>query len=105
MEKAMKAMLIQKQPCREVAEEYNILRVTLRRWRLKYCQEHSDQTDDIKEISLKRYGYFNNRSVFDSIQELLLVKYLLKSSAVRYGPSTSEVDSLAYKYAIKLDLK
>ena len=95
MEKAMKAVLIRKRPCREVAEEYSIPRVTLRRYCLIYREEHSDQTDDMKEISLKRYGCFNNRSIFDSTQELLLVEYLLKSSSVYYGLSTSEVTSLA----------
>ena len=105
MEKAMKAVQIQKRPCREVAKEYSIPHVTLRRYCLKYREEHSDQTDDMKEISLKRYGYFNNKSLFDSTQELFLVEYLLKSSAKYCGLSTSEVKSFAYEYAITLDLK
>ena len=75
MEKAMKPMLIPKQPCRKVAKEYSIPHVTLQRYCLEYRKERSDQTDDIKDISLKRYGYFSNRSVFDSTQELLLEEY------------------------------
>ncbi|XP_076805471.1 uncharacterized protein LOC143449241 isoform X2 [Clavelina lepadiformis] len=105
MEKAVKQVLMQKRPCHKVGKEYGIPHVTLRRYCLKYRKEHSNQNDDIEEISLKRYGYFNNRSVFDSNQELLLVEYLLKSSTLYYGLSTSEVKSLAYEYATKVNLK
>ena len=88
MEKAMKAVLIQKRPCRKVAKEYSIPYVTSRRYCLKYRKEHSDQTDNIKEIFLKRYGYFNNRPVFDSTQELFMEEYLLNGFKVTSSAST-----------------
>ena len=70
MEKAMKAVLIQKRLFCEGTKEYSIPHVTLRRYCLKYRKKHFDQTDDMKGIFLKRYRYFNNRSVFDSTQKL-----------------------------------
>ena len=53
---------------------------------------------------MEKYGYFNNRFVFDEGQEVLLVECLLKASALYYGLSTSEVKSLAYKYAAQQNL-
>ena len=106
MQKAMKEVLIDKKFCRTVAKKYNIPHVTLRRYRLNYRKEAAIVKDDhITEVSLRKYKYFNNRSVFNISQELLLVKYLLKASALYYGLSTNEVKSLAYEYAAKLGLK
>ena len=106
MQKAMKEVLIDKKFCRTVANKYNIPHVTLRRYCLNYRKEAAIvKDDDITEVLLRKYGYFNNRSVFNISQELLLVKYLLKASALYYGLSTNEVKSLAYEYAAKLGSK
>ena len=106
MQKAMKEVLIDKNFCRTVADKYDIQHVTLRRYYLNYRKEATIvKDDDITEISLRKYGYFNNWSVFNISQELLLVEYLLKASALYYGLSTDEVKSLAYEYAAKLGLK
>ena len=52
--------------------------VTLRRCCLNYRKEAAIvKGDDITEVLLRKYGYFNNRSVFNNSQELLLVEYLL----------------------------
>ena len=105
MQKAMKEVLIDKKFCCTVANKYDIPHVTLRR----YCSNYRKKAaivkeDDITEVSLRKYGYFNNRSVFNISQELL-VEYLLKASALYYGLSTNEVKSLAYECAAKLGLK
>ena len=106
MQKAMKEVLIDKKFCRTVAKKYDIPRVTLRRYYLNYGKEATIvKDDDITEVSLRKYGYFNNRSVFNISQELFLVEYLLKASALYYGLSTNEVKSLACEYAAKLGLK
>ena len=106
MQKAMTEVLIDKKFCRTVANKYDIPHVTLRRYCLNYRKEPAIvKGDDITEVSLRKYGYFNNRSVFNISQELLLVEYLLKASALYYGLSTNEVKSLAYEYAAKLGLK
>ena len=98
----MTEVLIDKKFCRTVA----IPHVTLRRYCLNYRKEAAIvKGDDITKVSLRKYGYFNNRSVFNISQELLLVEYLLKASALYYGLSTNEVQSLAYEYAAKLGLK
>ena len=105
MQKAMKKVLIDKKFCRTVANKYDIPHVTLRRYCLNYCKEVAIvKDDDITEVLLKKYEYFNNRSVFNISQELL-VKYLLKASVLYYGLSTNKIKSLAYKYAAKLVLK
>ena len=106
MQKAMTEVLIDKKFCRTVANKYDIPHVTLRRYCLNYRKEAAIvKGDDITEVSLRKYEYFNNRSVFNISQELLLVEYLLKASALYYGLSTNEVKSLAYEYAAKLGLK
>ena len=106
MQKAMTEVLIDKKFCRTVANKYDIPHVTLRRYCLNYRKEASIvKGDDITEVSLRKYGCFNNRSVFNISQELLLVGYLLKASALYYGLSINEVKSLAYEYAAKLGLK
>ena len=106
MQKAMKEVLIDKKFCRTVANKYDIPHMTLRRYCLNYCKEAAIvKEDDITEVSLRKYGYFNNRSVFNISQELLLVEYLFKASTLYYGLSTNEVKSLAYEYAAKLGLK
>ena len=106
MQKAMKEVLIDEKFCRTVANKYDISHETLRRYCLNCCKEAAIvKDDDITEVSLRKYGYFNNRSVFNISQELLLVEYLLKASALYYGLSTNEVKSLAYEYAAKLGLK
>ena len=108
MQKAMKEVLIDKMFCRTVANKYDISHVTLRRYRLNYRKEAAIvKDDDITEVSLGKYGYFNNRSVFNISQKLVLVEYLLKASALYlyYGLSTNEAKSLAYEYAVKLGLK
>ena len=104
----MTEVLIDKKFCRTVA----IPHVTLRRYCLNYRKEAAIvKGDDITKVSLRKYGYFNNRSVFNISQELLLVEYLLKAlylyygllfTALYYGLSTNEVQSLAYEYAAKL---
>ena len=97
MQKAMTEVLIDKKFCRTVANKYNIPHVTLRRYYLNYRKEAAIvKGDDITEVSLRKYGYFNNRSVFNISQELLLVEYLLKASALYCGLSTNEVKFLAY---------
>ena len=97
MQKAVKEVLIDKKFCRTVANKYNILHVILRRYCLNYRKEAAIvKDDDITEVSLRKYGYFNNRSVFKISQELLLVEYLLKASALYYGLSTNEVKSLEF---------
>ena len=75
-------VLIDKKFCRTVANKYDIPHVTLRRYCLNYRKEAAIvKGDDITEVSLRKYGYFNNRSVFNISQKLLLVEYLLKASA------------------------
>ena len=67
---------------------------------MKYRQQHAEgiaEDNNMTHVSLEKYGYFNNRFVFDEGQEVLLVEYLLKASALYYGLSTNEVKSLAYK--------
>ena len=106
MQKAMKEVLIDKKFCRTVANKYDIPHLNLQRYCLNYCKEAAIvEDDDITEVSLRKYGYFNNRSVFNISQEHLLVKNLLKASALYYGVSTNEVKSLAYEYASKPGLK
>ena len=84
-------------------KKYDIPRVTLRRYYLDYGKEAAIvKDDDITEVSLRKYGY---RSVFNVSQELFLVEYLLKASALYYGLSTNEVKSLAYEYVAKLGLQ
>ena len=71
--------------------------MTLRRYCLNYRKEAAIGKDnDITEVSLRKYRYFNNRSIFNISQEILLAEYLLKASALYYGLSTNEVKSLAY---------
>ena len=102
----MKELLIDKKFCHSVANKYDIPHVTLQRYCLNYCKEAAIvKDDDLTKVSLRKYGYFSNRSVFNISQELLLVEYLLKASALYYGLSTNEVKSLAYEYAAKLGLK
>ena len=106
IQKAMKEVLIDKKFCRTVANKYDISHVTLRRYCLNYRKEAAIGKDnDITEVSLRKYRYFNNRSIFNISQEILLAEYLLKASALYYGLSTNEVKSLAYEYAAKLGLK
>ena len=105
MQKAMKEVLIDKKFCRTVANKYDIQHVTLQKYCLNYRKEASlVKDDDITEVSLRKYGYFNNRSVFNISQELLLVEYLLKASILYYGLSTNEVKSLAYTVNMLLNL-
>ena len=92
MQKAMKEVLIDKKFFRTVANKYDISHVTLRRYCLNYCKEAAIvKDDDTTEVSLRKYGYFNNWSVINISQELLLVEHLLKASALYYGLSTNKV--------------
>ena len=66
MQKAMTEVLIDKKFCRTVANKYLIPHVTLRRHYLNYRKEAAIvKGDDITEVLLRKYGYFNNRSVFN----------------------------------------
>ena len=62
------------------------------------------EDNNITHVSLEKYGYFNNRFVFDDGQEVVLVEYLFKASALYYGLSPDEVKSLVYKYAAQQNL-
>ena len=104
MEKAMKEVLIDKGACRAVANKYDIPHVTLRRYCMNYRKQHA-KNENTANVSLTKYGYFNNRFVFDDSQEVLLAEYLLKASSLYYGLSTNEVKSLAYEYGAKQNLK
>ena len=97
MQKAMKKVLNDKKFCRTVANIYDIPHVTLQRYCLNYRKEAAIvKDDDITEVSLRKYGYFNNQSVFNISQELVLEEYLLEASALYYGISTNEVKSLEF---------
>ena len=81
--------------CRTVAREFDVPHVTPRR----YCQKQGNNGNDFKPM---RYGYFNNRAVFDDDQELMLVAYLKKAASLYYGLSTTEVRKFSYEYAARL---
>ena len=102
MEKAMEEVLLNKRPCRSVANEFDIPHVTLRRYCIRYGENIKKDTP--QNISLDKYGYFNNRFVFSAEHEKALTDYLLKASSLYYGLSVQEVRRLAYEYAVKLDL-
>ena len=68
----MTEVLIDKKFCRTVANKYDIPHVTLRRYCLNYRKEAAFvKGDDITEVSLRKYEYFNNRSVFNIAKNFL----------------------------------
>ena len=77
-----------------MAHELNIPHITLRRYCVKH-KETIEQRPVYPEISLERYGYYNNRYVFNTEHESML----LKAATLYYGLCTDEVRSLAYEYA------
>ena len=88
MQKAMKEVLTDKKFCPTVANKYDIPNVTLQRYCLNSRKEAAIvKDDDITEVSLGKYRYFNKRSVFNISQELNLVEYFPKASALYYGLS------------------
>ena len=101
MERAVTEVLINKWACYAVAKEFQIPHVTLRRYCLKHGKENNDGSN---KVTLSRYGYFNNRSVFTPGQEILLAEYLLKASALYYGLTPEDVRKLAYNYAAQAGL-
>ena len=101
MERAVTEVLINKRACYAVAKEFQIPHVTLRRYCLKHGKENNDGSN---KVTLSRYGYFNNRSVFTPGQEILLAEYLLKASVLYYGLTPENVRKLAYNYAAQAGL-
>ena len=101
MERAVTEVLINKRAFYAVAKEFQIPHVTLRRYCLKHGKENNDGSN---KVTLSRYGYFNNRSVFTPSQEILLAEYLLKALALYNGLTPEDVRKLAYNYAAQAGL-
>ncbi|XP_041358910.1 uncharacterized protein LOC121375496 [Gigantopelta aegis] len=95
MERAVKEVISNSRPCREVAEQFSIPHVTLRRYCLKTRASGT----------MPHVGYFNNRAVFTPQQETFPVNYLQKAASLYYGLSTNEARTLAFEYAQKLGQK
>lgn len=103
MERAVKEVIANKRHCREVAKEFNIPHVTLRRYCIKHrsCSQPQQETT---VVTFPGYGYAKRHCVFSPHHENLLVQYLLKASKMYFGLGTKEVRRLAYEYANRLAL-
>ncbi|XP_055318375.1 uncharacterized protein LOC129576771 [Sitodiplosis mosellana] len=105
---AIKAITIDKQTYRSVAEAYNISRPGLARYigRLKELNVDVATTDKQVLIDIiMDSSTVGRKPIFTALQERSLVKYILKASDFHYGLSITELRVLAYQYAKLIDIK
>lgn len=95
---AVKRVIKENIPIREVARETGIDRMTLTRYKNK-CSSHSG--DDINDCQLSHIGYWGNRQIFTNEEEQLLADYLKRSCRMYFGLTSEEVRKLAYEFAFK----
>lgn len=85
-------------PIRQVARESNIDRMTLTRYIQKCRSSHGEVAN---EYQLGSVGYYGNRRVFTEAEEELLSDYLKQSCKMYFGLTPEEVRKLAYEFAYK----
>lgn len=89
---------------RETADHYNVKHTTLF-YRVKNERLKNNLLES--EESVKDYSQFSSlqstHQVFTTVEEEMLVKYILKCSKIHYGLTYSQIRVLAYEYAKKLD--
>ncbi|KAJ8956468.1 hypothetical protein NQ318_010782 [Aromia moschata] len=88
------AMEVKNVPLRRVARDYDICRMSLKRFIARYLQNPDTAA----------FVYSTPRLVFSSSQETILTDYLLKLAQIFHGISPKEVRRLAYDCAIKCQI-
>lgn len=99
MIRATELCLDENQSVRSVAANFNICRVSLSRF-IKKMKLHRDTGSD-----QPLFGYRAHNKVFNQYQENQLAEYIKNSTDMYFGLSPKDIRKLAFKIAIKLNLK
>lgn len=101
LEEAIKAIQKNNVSVRAAAKAFSLSRVTLQRYLSKASSGEGSVSTSSKSIDVLKSG---KSTVFTPDQEAALMEYLLKSSDMYFGLSSTEVKVLAFDYAKKLNL-